>query len=92
MMRQSLSACNMSTQKCLSKVIDLLVVLRSKAKCFDWTYTNKSLLFYSDASTRFIEIRKRTNAFPKAGTLVKTFVAVPTTSGTGSEVSPFTGV
>ena len=32
----------------------------------------------------------RTSAFPKTGTLVKTLVAIPTTSGTGSEVSPFT--
>ena len=40
-----------------------------------------------DASSRFIELRKRTIEFPQLGTKVKRLVAIPTTSGTGSEVS-----
>jgi acetaldehyde dehydrogenase/alcohol dehydrogenase len=43
-----------------------------------------------DASARFIEIRKRTCPFPKLGSKIAKLVAIPTTSGTGSEVSPFT--
>lgn len=42
-----------------------------------------------DLSARFVELRKRTHKFPDAGKIVKKFVAIPTTSGTGSEVSPF---
>jgi len=49
-------------------------------------------LTLEDASTRFIEIRKRTCPFPKAGSKIKSLIAIPTTSGTGSEVSPFTVV
>lgn len=49
-------------------------------------------LTLEDASARFIEIRKRTCPFPLTGTKIKTLVAIPTTSGTGSEVSPFTVV
>ena len=47
-------------------------------------------LTLEDASTRFVEIRKRTCVFPDTGSMVKTLIAIPTTSGTGSEVSPFT--
>jgi len=42
-----------------------------------------------DLSARFIELRKRTHTFPQGGAHVKKFVAIATTSGTGSEVSPF---
>jgi acetaldehyde dehydrogenase/alcohol dehydrogenase len=37
---------------------------------------------------RFMDIRKRIYKFPKLG-VKATFVAIPTTSGTGSEVTPF---
>ena len=37
---------------------------------------------------KFMDIRKRTYKFPKMGTKAK-MVAIPTTSGTGSEVTPF---
>jgi acetaldehyde dehydrogenase/alcohol dehydrogenase len=42
------------------------------------------------ASSRFIELRKRTVTFPKLGSKIRRLIAIPTTSGTGSEVSPFT--
>lgn len=43
-------------------------------------------LTLEDASTRFIEIRKRTCPFPRLGSRIRKLVAIPTTSGTGSEV------
>ncbi len=42
-----------------------------------------------DLSARFTELRRRTHAFPEHGNLIKTLVAIPTTSGTASEVTPF---
>ena len=47
-------------------------------------------LTLEDAAERFIELRKRTVEFPKLGSKIRRLVAIPTTSGTGSEVSPFT--
>jgi acetaldehyde dehydrogenase/alcohol dehydrogenase len=47
-------------------------------------------LTVDQAATRFIELRKRTNPFPKMGSMIRKLIAIPTTSGTGSEVSPFT--
>lgn len=43
---------------------------------------------FMDMSTRFSDIRKRIYSFPKMGEKAN-FVAVPTSSGTGSEVTPF---
>ncbi|PDY01072.1 bifunctional acetaldehyde-CoA/alcohol dehydrogenase [Bacillus pseudomycoides] len=52
-------------------------------------------LFYEHPETeffgikqKFLDIRKRTCKYPKLGTKAQ-FVAIPTTSGTGSEVTPF---
>ena len=41
-----------------------------------------------DMAMRFVDIRKRVYTFPKMGEKAY-FVAVPTTAGTGSEVTPF---
>ena len=43
---------------------------------------------FEDLAMRFMDIRKRVLGFPKMGTK-SIFVAIPTTAGTGSEVTPF---
>uniref|UniRef100_A0A061RCK2 Alcohol dehydrogenase n=2 Tax=Tetraselmis sp. GSL018 TaxID=582737 RepID=A0A061RCK2_9CHLO len=40
-------------------------------------------------TARFMDIRKRVMDFPALGTKVKNLICVPTTSGTGAEVTPF---
>ncbi|MBW4080449.1 bifunctional acetaldehyde-CoA/alcohol dehydrogenase [Paenibacillus sp. S150] len=43
---------------------------------------------FNDLKQKFLDIRKRTYKYPSLGLKAK-FVAIPTTSGTGSEVTPF---
>jgi len=43
---------------------------------------------FEDLAMRFMDIRKRVCAFPKMGGKAS-FVAIPTSAGTGSEVTPF---
>ena len=43
---------------------------------------------FQDMAMRFVDIRKRVYTFPKMGEKAY-FVAIPTSAGTGSEVTPF---
>ncbi len=53
-----------------------------------WALYEYPGLKFSDLAMRFMDIRKRVQGLPKMGRKA-IFVAVPTTAGTGSEVTPF---
>ncbi len=53
-----------------------------------WVLYEHPEVDFSDMAMRFSDIRKRIYTFPKMGEKAM-FVAVPTSSGTGSEVTPF---
>ncbi len=53
-----------------------------------WTLYEHPDAEFDDMAMRFMDIRKRVYAFPETGKKAM-FVAVPTTAGTGSEVTPF---
>ena len=45
-----------------------------------------------DLAARFIELRKRTQGFPEHQNLIKKLICISSTSGTASEVTPFSVV
>ncbi|UDQ99374.1 bifunctional acetaldehyde-CoA/alcohol dehydrogenase [Lentisphaerota bacterium WC36G] len=53
-----------------------------------WLLYEHPTVQFHDIAMRFMDIKKRIYKFPKLG-IKATFVAIPTTSGTGSEVTPF---
>ena len=53
-----------------------------------WLMYEHPEVSFHDLAMRFMDIRKRICTFPDLGTKA-TMVAIPTTSGTGSEVTPF---
>ena len=53
-----------------------------------WLMYEHPNVVFEDLALRFMDIRKRIYKFPKLG-IKAYFVAIPTTSGTGSEVTPF---
>jgi len=53
-----------------------------------WVLYEHPEVDFADLALRFMDIRKRIYTFPKMGIKAK-MVAIPTTSGTGSEVTPF---
>ena len=53
-----------------------------------WVLYEHPEVDFQDMAMRFVDIRKRVYTFPKMGEKAY-FVAIPTTAGTGSEVTPF---
>ncbi len=53
-----------------------------------WVMYEHPEVHFEDLALRFMDIRKRIYKFPKMGIKAK-LVAIPTTSGTGSEATPF---
>jgi acetaldehyde dehydrogenase/alcohol dehydrogenase len=53
-----------------------------------WVMYEHPEVDFMDMAMRFMDIRKRVYTFPKMGEKAF-FIAIPTTSGTGSEVTPF---
>ena len=53
-----------------------------------WVMYEHPEVDFMDMAMRFMDIRKRVYTFPKMGEKTY-FIAVPTTAGTGSEVTPF---
>ncbi|MDR1127261.1 MAG: bifunctional acetaldehyde-CoA/alcohol dehydrogenase [Treponema sp.] len=53
-----------------------------------WVMYEHPEVNFMDLAMRFMDIRKRVYTFPKQGEKAY-FIAVPTTAGTGSEVTPF---
>ncbi len=53
-----------------------------------WIMYENEKVDFMDMAMRFMDIRKRIYTFPKMGKKA-TFIAIPTSSGTGSEVTPF---
>ncbi len=53
-----------------------------------WALYEQPTARFEDLAMRFMDIRKRVQSFPALGKKAS-FVALPTTAGTGSEVTPF---
>jgi acetaldehyde dehydrogenase/alcohol dehydrogenase len=88
----TLTAVRHGTERAVSFKPDVIVAFGGgsamDAAKIIWVMYEHPEVHFEDLALRFMDIRKRIYKFPKMG-IKADMVAIPTTSGTGSEVTPF---
>lgn len=88
----TLSIVRKGTEKCRAFNPDLIIAIGGgspmDAAKIMWVMYEHPNVSFKDLALRFMDIRKRIYKFPKMGEKAM-MIAIPTTSGTGSEATPF---